>query len=299
MITMGEPVCVAPTGDTCGEGALWEASERSLYWTDVNRFLIHRYDEASGAAFSWFFEEPVVALALTDEPGRLMVALGSKLIWFWPKTDRRLDHGFRLDASPDVRFNDGRADPLGNFWVGTMKNNVLSNGESGETGKGLGQLYRVAPNGEVTIWRENLGISNTLCWTKDRSRFYFGDTMENEIRAYRYDGAAGAISDERVHFAGFARGAPDGSAIDTEGFLWNCRYGGACIVRIAPDGSIDRVIEMPVNNITTCVFGGDGLSTLYVTTARAGARPGDRLAGGLYRIRTSARGLPENRVRLV
>jgi sugar lactone lactonase YvrE len=295
MIEIGTPVCVAPTGDVCGEGAIWSASENTVYWTDINRFLIHRYRLADEAVHSWFFDEPVVALSLTTEPGRLLVALGSKLIHFWPQSDRRADHGFHLEGAPDVRLNDGRTDPNGNFWVGSMKNNVLANGEAGEVGKGKGILFRIAPDRSVTRWREGIGISNTLCWSADRSRFYFGDTLDNEIRRYDFDARLSAISGETPHCSGFARGWPDGSAIDVEGYLWNCRYDGACIIRIAPDGAIDRVIEMPVQNITTCCFGGKDLTTLYITTAKAGAPPGNRLAGGLFKIETSVRGLAENR----
>ncbi len=124
----------APTGDRCGEGAVWSAPERAVYWTDINRFLVHRFDEASSSTRSWLFDEPVVALSLTTDPGRMLVCLASKLIWWWPATDRRQDHGFHLDGFPRVRLNDGRTDPLGNFWVGSMKNNVLPDGELGEAG---------------------------------------------------------------------------------------------------------------------------------------------------------------------
>lgn len=294
---IGKPVCVAPAGDICGEGATWDPASAALYWTDINRCLLHRFDEASRSVRSWMFDEPVVALSLTTEEGRLLVALASRLLHFWPATDRRIEQGFQLRDFPEVRLNDGRADPDGNFWVGSMKNNVLPNGDAGEVGKGLGKLFRIAPDGSVTVWRERIGISNTLCWSPDQAHFYFGDTLENEIRRFRYS-RPGEITDLGVHFAGFTRGLPDGSAIDAEGFLWNCRYGGGCIVRVAPDGTIDSVVEMPVRDVTTCCFGGEDLSTLYVTTARAGAHSGERLAGSLYRIATGARGLPESRFRI-
>ncbi len=292
-----DPVCVAPVGDVCGEGATWDAAERAVYWTDINRFLIHRLDVDQGAVKTWLFDEPVVALSLTTEAGRLLVALASRLVHFWPASGRRLDHGFRLPGFPRVRLNDGRTDPDGHFWVGSMRNNVLPNGDAGEVGKGEGALFQIAPDGAVTTRRDGVGIANTLCWSPDRSTFYFGDTLENEIRRFHV-AAGGAITDAGPHFAGFARGLPDGSAIDAEGHLWNCRYGGGCIVRVTPGGTIDRVIEMPVRDITTCCFGGDDLRDLYVTTARAGCHPGERLAGGLFRIRTGVRGLPENRFRI-
>jgi sugar lactone lactonase YvrE len=115
------------------------------------------------------------------------------------------------------------------------------------------------------------------------------------IWSYDYDSATGGISNERLFLEGFARGLPDGSTMDAEGYLWNCRFYGNCIVRVAPDGKIDRVVEMPVKNTTTCVFGGADLSTLFVTTASAQAPPSDRLAGSLFSIRTGVRGQAENR----
>lgn len=288
-------ICVAPVGDKCGEGAVWSQSEQALYWSDVNRFLVHRYDEASRSVRFWTFDEPVVAVSLTDEPGRLLLALASKLVWFWPETDRREDQGFRLPGYPRVRLNDGRPDPAGNFWVGSMKNNVLPDGELGETAEGEGILYRIAPDGTVSEWRHGLGISNTLCWSPDASTFYFGDTFANEIYAFDYARADGSISNERTFLGDFSRGSPDGSAIDSEGYLWNCRFGGSCIARISPEGVVAEIIEMPVTNITTCTFGGTDLKTLYVTTASILSKPGERLAGSLYSLEVDVPGLAENR----
>jgi sugar lactone lactonase YvrE len=227
----------------------------------------------------------------------MLVALGSRLVFWWPATDRRQEHGFRLENYPRVRLNEGRSDPLGNFWLGTMRNNVLPNAELGEAGKGEGVLLRIAPDGSATEWRNKLGISNTLCWSPDGTRLYFGDTLENEIYAFDYN-LDGSIGNERSYFAGFERGSPDGSSIDSEGYVWNCRFGGGCIVRISPQGTIDRVVEMPVQNITTCTFGGDDLKTLFVTTASIVSPAGNRLAGSLFSLRVDVPGLRENRYRI-
>lgn len=295
---IGEPVCVAPTADECGEGPVWHSGEQALYWTDINRFLIHRFDPAHGNVKSWFFDEPVTALALTDRDDTLAVALGSRVIVWNSQSDARRDHGFRLPGWPAVRLNDGRADPRGALWVGSMRNNVRPDGSSGEAGGRDGVLYCIQPDGGVQPWKRSIGISNTLTWSPDRSRFYFGDTLENAIYVYDFDCATGAISNERAFFTGFDRGLPDGSIMDSEGYLWNCRYHGGCIVRVAPDGRVDQVIEMPTANVTSCTFGGKDLKTLYVTTAAAGAPPGDRLAGGLFTIYSAVAGQPENRFRV-
>ena len=133
----------------------------------------------------------------------------------------------------------------------------------GEIKNGHGALYRLDPDLKVTQWRENLGIANTVAWNRQRTTFYFGDSVANAIYQYDYDSESGAIANERVFWEGFSRGAPDGSAMDAEGYLWNCRYGGGCAVRVGPDGSVDRVVEMPVLNVTTCTFGGRITDAVY------------------------------------
>lgn len=295
---VGEVQCVAPVGDVCGEAATWSADENRVYWVDINRFLLHRLDLASGAVTSHFFEEPVVALSLTTREGTLLVGLASKLVLLDVESDTREELGIVLPGSPNVRFNDGRTDPNGVFWIGSMSNNVGPNGEDVGVTEGLGKLYRFAAGDALKEVEAGISIANTLCWSPDKSTFYFGDTLKNEIRAYPFDAADSVIGEGQTHFAGFDRGLPDGSSIDGEGFIWNCRFGGGCIVRIAPDGRIDRVIDMPVKNITTCCFGGPDLATLYVTTASAMKADGDRLAGSLFAIETQTQGLPENRFKL-
>ena len=289
------PICIAPTGDRCGEGVVWHAAHSAVYWTDINRFLIHRFTLSDNCVLSWFFDEPVTALSLTAQDDVLAVALGSRVILWEPEADRRLDPVFVLKGWPRVRLNDARADPRGSFWVGTMRNNVNPDGSPGEAGGQDGVLYRIAPDHRISIHREGIGISNTLAWSPDRRRFYTGDTLANVLWTFDYHSHTGDIANERPFLKDFPRGLPDGSTVDSEGFLWNCRFGGGCIVRVAPDGQIDRVIEMPVQNVTTCTFGGPDLRTLFITTAANEAAPGSRLAGSLFALETDVTGQLENR----
>ena len=291
-------VCAAPIGNVCGEGAVWHAAENAVYWVDINRFLIQRFQPSNASVRSWIFDEPVTALSLTDRDDVLLVVLGSKVILWEPSTDTRHEPLFKYDAWPAVRLNDARSDPRGSLWVGSMRSNIAADGSAIEFGGTDGVLLRLDPDGKTSVWRRDIGISNTMAWSPDRRHFYTGDSIANVIWVFDYDQATGAISNERPFLEGFTRGLPDGSAMDSEGYLWNCRYYGNCVVRVAPDGRIDRVVEMPVQNITTCCFGGEDLTTLYVTTASAHAPLGDRLAGSLFSIRTGVKGQPENRFRM-
>jgi sugar lactone lactonase YvrE len=294
---IGEPFCLAPTGDICGEGVVWHAAHRAVYWNDVNRFLIHRLNLADSSVRTWMFEEPVTALSLTDRDDVLAVVLSSRVILWEPATDVRHDPIFCLDGWPAVRLNDTRSDPRGSLWLGSMRNNVNADGSSGEAGGQDGILIRLDPSGKITLFREKIGISNTLAWSPDHRRFYFADTLANVIWVYDYDSSTGAISGERPFLEGFARGYPDGSTVDSEGYLWNCRFNGSCIVRVASDGGIDRIVEMPVKNITNCTFGGADLTTLFVTTASDETPRASRLPGSLFSIQTRVIGQPENRFR--
>lgn len=179
-----------------------------------------------------------------------------------------------------------------------MANNVGGDGTSGEVTDHCGCLYRIGSDGEVMVLKRDIGISNTVCFSPDRRSFYFGDTPRNVIWRYDYHPEKGTITNETVFFEGFSRGLPDGSTVDSEGYLWNCRFGGGCIVRVSPDGRVDSVIEMPVSNITTCEFGGDDLRQLYVTTAAMMTPKFERLAGSLFSIEAPAPGLEPLRAKL-
>jgi sugar lactone lactonase YvrE len=274
---------------------VWHPAHSAVYWVDINRFLIHRLTPANECVRTWFFEEPVTALVLTGRNDVLAVVMASQVILWEPTSDTRHDPVFHLDEWPHARLNDARADPVGSLWIGSMQNNVNPDGSGSSIDRKIGALYRVDPDASVSIHRTDIGVANTLAWSPDSKVLYFADSLANTVWAYDFDAATGSIGNERPFLHGFARGVPDGSTVDAEGYLWNCRYSGGCIVRVAPDRQIDRVIEMPVQNITTCTFGGPERKTLYVTTAATDAPPSDRLAGSLFAIQTTVSGQPENR----
>ena len=283
--------CVTPTGDICGEGAVWHPDEQALYWTDINRFLIHRFAPEDGATFTWMFEEPVTSMNLTTDPKRLLVVFASRVGLWSPDTHPHVETLWELPTAPEMRCNDAGIDPRGSLWVGTMRNNVGPRGENLDVIFTDGVLYRIEPNGTATEWKRNIGISNTVAWSPDHKTFYFGDSAANEISTFRFDQQTGAISGEQPFLAGYDLGAPDGSTVDREGFLWNTRPGAGALIRVAPDGRVDQIVRLPASLPTTCTFGGRDLRTLYITSARSE----DQLSGSLFGIEMETGGLPANR----
>lgn len=286
--------CVVPSGDICGEGAVWHPAQNALYWADINRFLVHKFDPAAGTTQTWLFDEPVTSVNLTTGEDVLLLALAARIVLWSPCAHPELQTLHTLAEAPAMRFNEARVDPRGSLWMGTMRNNVGAEGENIDVKFEGGVLSRLDPDGTVTAWKDGIGISNTMAWSPDTRTFYFGDTTANLLWAFDYDARTGAIAAERNLLAGFKDGRPDGSAMDTEGFLWNARYNGGCVLRIAPDGRVDRVVKMPVANPTTCAFGGPDRRTLYITTARSS----ERLSGSLFALRVEAPGVPDARFRL-
>jgi sugar lactone lactonase YvrE len=290
-----EPVCIAATGDACGEGIMWEQETQSIYWTDINRFLVHRYVLKDRTLRTWFFGEPVTCVMLTSRPDTLALTLGSGLVLWQPESGRPPEPVFSLPGWPLVRCNDAGVDPAGTVWLGSMRNNVGPDGSPAEGGGRDGVLYRVPRSGPAAEQRRDLGISNTVLWSPDQSRFYFGDSLQNCIWSWNYNAKDQSITQEKPFFQGFDRGVPDGSAMDTDGYIWNCRYDGGCIVRVAPDGNIDRVIELPVSRPTNCTFGGD---VLYITSASPEPGRWERFGGCLFAMQTNITGLADNRFAL-
>jgi sugar lactone lactonase YvrE len=291
--------CLVRGRDLCGESPLWDAEGRCVYWTDINGFAIRRYAMGTRVVESWKFDAPVTALTLTSEKGWLLAAVGGRLLYWSADGDRRVKFVEVEKDWPGNRLNDGASDPVGNFWVGSMRNNVAADGTELKVSGMTGSLFRIGADGEVAVMDTGFGITNTVVWSPDRSKFYCGCSARNIIWAYDYfgDGENAAVRNRRVFVEGLDAGSPDGSAMDEEGFLWNCRYGGRCILKISPAGKVVERIEMPVSNVTNCAFGGDDRRTLFVTTASMGAEA-EELAGGLFAMRTRVRGLDAGKFRL-
>lgn len=287
--------CVLDCKCSLGEAPAWSAREEALYWTDVPARRIHRWRPSTGRHDSWDMKEMVTAIALRRSGG-LIVASQSGIDFFDPATGALQRFAAPEAARPRNRSNDGKCDRQGRFWYGTMQNNIAEDGSEIPITEESGALYRIDPDGAFRRMDGPFGICNTFAWSPDDRTLYFADTPVG-IYAYDFDPTEGAISNRRMFAKTDGHGYPDGSTIDREGFLWNARWDGGCVIRWAPDGRIDRIVQLPCDRVTSCCFGGASLDVLYVTTVRYGLSEaqlaGQAQAGGIFAIDAGVRGLPD------
>ena len=290
--------CVVDCKAWLGEGPLWSPGEKCLYWTDVPSYTVHRWSPSSGETKTWKMAEMVTSMALRAKGG--MIVSTTSGIDFWdPETDA-LERVCAPDANyPANRSNDGKCDRRGRFWYGTMYNNLNPDGTGRPIEGSTGNLYRIDADASFQHIDSGIGVSNTFAWSPDDTIMYFADTFVG-IYAYNFEAETGATSNRRLFAKSEdeALGFSDGSTIDSDGFIWNARWDGGCLIRWAPDGTIERTVAFPCSRVTSAIFGGEELDTLYVTTARYELTEAELaeqpLAGGIFVVDTGgARGLPE------
>ena len=272
-----------------GEGSVWDVAEQALYWVDIVGRKLQRFHEPSGEIRVWVLPERLASFALRGDGG-LVCAFASGFAFFDLDTGR-IDWIARPEAHmASNRSNDGKCDAHGRFWMGSM-----NEADGGPTGA----LYRLDPDRSVHRMDTGIAISNAICWSPDGRRLYFADTPDREIRVYDCDPASGAISNKRRFVKAPGPGYPDGATVDAEGYIWNAEWDGWRVVRYAPDGRVDRVLDVPVQRPTCCAFGGKELRTLYITSAAMeldrAALERQPWAGSLLAIDLDVAGLPSTR----
>ena len=271
-----------------GEGSLWNDQAGVLLWVDISEHKVFVFDPRNGSNLAYDVGESVGTVVLSRND-KLLLALRSGLASLDPATGAL--HPI-VDPEADIegnRFNDGKCDPQGRFWAGTMV-------ERGP--RGGAALYRLDTDLSITKQIDDVTTSNGLVWSRDSRRFFYIDTPTHQVRCYEFDPEAGDLRAPRV-VAEVARevGAPDGMAIDEHDHLWIALFRGGRVIRVDPStGSIEFEVELPVDNVTSCAFGGPDLDVLYITTARAGLdaerRAKQPLAGSLFRAKVPYRGVP-------
>jgi L-arabinonolactonase len=282
--------CLVPAAALLGESPVWCPLENVLYWVDIKRPAIHRFNPATASCQTWPVEEQVASIALRRLGGAI-AALRCRLAYFDFHSGEVLRWPNPIFHESDIRFNDGRCDRRGRFWVGTLHEARHA---------GTAALYRFGPDGRCTKMITGVTVSNGIAWSPDNRTMYFADSWTRTIFSFDFDLDSGTLQKQRV-FAQLpdGSGVPDGATVDAQGCLWSANFDGGCITRYAPDGRVDRIIRMPVQRPTSCAFGGEDLSILFVTSACLGLTDQQRiespLAGGLFAVDTGVKGLPEPR----
>jgi sugar lactone lactonase YvrE len=286
------------------EGPVWDPAARLLRWVDINPGHVHAFDPATGGhhRFAPAGQDgpavprddavPVGAVGLTRSGGFVLALVDGFALGpaepvaggAYPLT--RVE-GFRVDASL-IRFNDGKPSPWGDFWAGTMP---------WQEGGPACALYRLTPDGRVTELFGGVGLSNGLDWSDDRATFYYADSRSGAVDVFAADPGTGALG-ERRRFITVQAGIPDGLALDADGCLWLAVFGTGEVRRYTPDGDLDTVIRLPVDQPTSMAFGGHDLATLYITTAREALTPAQVAsqphAGDIFACTPGATGRPPN-----
>jgi len=279
------PVC------ELGEGALWDDAAGRLYWVDILGRVVYWLDwpDLPGwpEVLGWPARRPdravnrVGSLSTSDtvgfvasrERGGLVAALRHGLVFYDPDVGTGSPVRPVETDRPGNRFNDGAVDPAGRLWFGSM--------DTAETAP-TGSLYRLDGDGRIERVLGGLTCSNGPAWSPDGQVMYHADSPRQRVMAYDFDMAGGRLGTGRL-FASDEGSTwfPDGLTVDAEGFVWSCKWDGWRVVRYAPDGSVDRVLRLPVPRPTRCAFVGTDRMVLAVTTARVGLSAGDVAAAPL------------------
>lgn len=282
-----KPKMVADTRCETGENPLWHPGEKRLYWVDIPRGRLFRYDPATEEHEMCFEDEPIGGFTIQEDGALLLfMARGAVRIWREGIRDTILED---IPREKDSRFNDVLADPEGRVYCGTMSSPAHP-----------GRLYRLDTDGSLAVMEEGLGTPNGMGFTPDGERMYHTDTRAHTIYVYDYDQLSGELASRRAFVtADEGPGRPDGMTVDREGMVWSAFWEGGCVVRFNPAGEeVDR-IHLPARKPTCPAFGGPDRRQLYVTTA-GGENRGEQGegSGALFRLTPGVTGIPEHRSRV-
>ena len=278
--------------DLVGESPLWDAARRVLWWVDIEARAVRCLAPDDGGVASWTLPERVAALALHADGG-LVAALETAIVHLQSAADGSAaltTIAPARHARDDMRFNDGRCDRAGRFWVGSMVRDMGANADAG-------RLWRLDADGLQAAGVDGLHTPNGLAFDADGRGVWWSDSHPLSQCIWHAplhdDGRLGErrlVADMRA-----MPGRPDGAAIDVDGGYWICANDGGRVLRFTPDGRVDRSLALPVSKPSMCSFGGDRLDVLYVTTIQPARPQGDdvHLGGELFALRPGTQGIAE------
>jgi sugar lactone lactonase YvrE len=272
---------------TLGEGAFWNHHTQEFYWVDIEGKSLHIYNPKTKINKSLATPTRIGTVVPKNSTKAVVALEDGVYIINTQSGDISLLSDIENDKTQN-RFNDGKCDPFGRLWVGSM---ALNQEEYS------GNLYMIDEHGKTELKIDSVTISNGIVWDSNHKTMYYIDTPTAKIRAFDYDNRTGSISNERVVVeVNNSVGYPDGMAIDEENMLWVAMWNGNAVVRFDPNtGEILSKIEVPAHNVTSCAFGGKLLDTLYITTASVDMTAEEQakypLAGSLFKAVPGVKGV--------
>lgn len=287
--------CVAIVQNTLGECPVWDVDQQCLYWVDITEKVLHRYEPITSAVKTWKTPFEFGSIALRRDGRSIIAGTRDGFSIFNLATGACEQIANPEEPFPENRMNDGKCDPQGRFWCGSI-HEVSDPSQR----RPIASVYRVDADRSVTKVRDGVKTSNGFAWSSDGRTMYFTDTPTLNILAFDYDLRSGQIASERV-FATVPRGQgrPDGATVDVKGCLWSAHFAGSKVTRYSPSGEVLQTVDLPVQNVTSCTFGGSDMSTLFITTAREDLTEDDLLrqplAGNLFAYDAGVAGVPMNR----
>lgn len=250
---------VLPARSRLGECPVWDAEKQKLYWVDVYNHRVHQFDPVTGNDIYFDTGDVVSAIVLAGKD-RLLIALGDRIAILNTVTGKLTPLYQTKFPYPNTRFNDGKCDSQGRFWIGSISEAL-----------GQAELYRYDLDGSLQVMERGLTISNGLGWSPDGATFYLTDSAQQKIYAYNFDEQTGAISDRRILIdLSDEIAEPDGLTIDAQGNLWSALWNGWGIACFNATGQEIFRVKLPVQRPTSVTFGGSDLMDLYITSASVG-----------------------------
>lgn len=244
--------------NTLGEGVTWDTETQTVWWTDIEEKKLFSYQVSERKLSTFTVPYRLCAFALTKQSGVLLAAFDCG-IGLYNIESNDTEWLFQFPGDATVRFNDGRTDAKGRFWVGTLNEDGDATASSG--------LYRVDTNMAVTKVESDVGICNGLAWNADATRFYMADSSKQIVYQYCFDNDSGEISDKSTFQQLPATTSPDGAIMDSDDHYWSALWGGSCVARFSAQGE-QLDFAVPAEQPTCVAFGGENKDLLFVTSAR-------------------------------
>jgi len=271
----------------CLESPLWDFKERKLFLIDIPQNCIIEFDPKTKKHNEFFYNFKPTSISKIKNKNKFVLSISNGFGILGSLYNKKLDYFVNVIKDDDIMFNDGKCSPNGLFFSGTMhiprKNK-------------LGKLFCFDKNKSISIVSEGTMVSNGLAWNKECNKMYWSDSRNYTIYSYDYDKQKNIVKNKEIFYeTSKEQGRPDGATVDSDGYYWTACFMGGRILRISPDGKLDKTILMPVRDVTMVTFGGDNLNIIFVTSSKEILKKNEikkyPLSGSLFSIETEYTGL--------